>query len=365
MTIEAKSAGPAPLVSVIVPAFNAELTLRKSAESALGGRYASIELILVDDGSTDSTAALAQEIAKSDPRVRIVSRPNGGPSAAFNSGFAVAQGTYVARLDADDLWHPQKLDRQVQLALRQPDLAFVYSWVRYIDSNGWLVRDAQAQSFPRHALCRGYYESLVGTGSSALMKRTAVAEADGCDESLRNWEDFLLQLKICSRHPIGFVPAYLVAYRLRPGSLTADIPRMLEGWRAVRCRIKSDLPEVPRDVHHWAHSNRCVMFAESFAWRGQYGACASMLAEAMRYDPVRTWRFLKYRIARRLARRKNPIASAQPTINFADCDPDQPVRTNAFEQGPGGSDLWKLEAKRIEELAKLDTMIAARRVDDR
>lgn len=359
MTIKVNVVGSRPLVSVIVPAFNAELTLRKTAQSALGGCYTSIELILVDDGSTDFTAALAHEIARSDPRVRIISRPNGGLSAALNSGFAVANGEFIARLDADDVWHPHKLERQVQLALRDPDLAFVYSWVRYVDGEGRLVRDGPAQSFPRHALCRGYYESLVGGGSSALMKRSAVAEAGGCDESLRSWEDLLLQLTICSRHPIGFVPAYLVAYRLRPDSLTADIPQMLDGWRVVRRRIEAQFPQVPRRVHGWAHGKRCAMFAESFAWRRQYRTCASLLAEAMRYDPVRTSYFLKYRIARRLARHDNPSAIHKPIINFADCDPDQPQRLEAYEPRLEGGDLGKLEAKRTAELAKLDTIIAA------
>src|SRR5690242_2977109 len=94
------------LVSVVIPAFNSEATLAETAASALAGSHREIELIIVDDGSTDGTAAVAQTLVNSDPRVRLVQRTNGGLPAALNAGFGAARGEYIARLDSDDIWHP-------------------------------------------------------------------------------------------------------------------------------------------------------------------------------------------------------------------------------------------------------------------
>ena len=349
------AARPAPLVSIIIPAFNAAATLRETAASALAGTYAKLEIIIVDDGSTDRTAEIADDICRSDQRVRVVTRSNGGLSAALNSGFAAATGEYLARLDADDLWHPTKLERQLEVGLAEPELAFIYSWVRYVDEAGRVVRDGPRQHFPRRALCRGFCESIVGGGSSALMKHSAVTAAGGCNEGFRSWEDLLLQLKISASHPIGCVPEYLVGYRVRPGSLSQDQSEMQRTWRAVRKEVKALFPQIPSAVDRWAHARRCASFAEGLAWRGRRGASAALLAEAMRHDPVGTARFLGYRLARRLRRRTQNLP---PGPSFLDCDPKAAVRADAFDAGLEGARLRTLEEKRASWIAQIDAALA-------
>ena len=347
-----------PLVSVIIPAFNAQATLREAASSALASTYGDLELIIVDDGSTDATRELADELGRADPRVRVVTRANGGLSAALNSGFAAAQGDYIARLDADDLWHPAKLERQIELALGDPELAFIFTWVRYVDEDGCVVRDGPRQSFPRRALCRGLYESIVGGGSSALMKRSAVIAAGGCDERLRSWEDLLLQLKISARHPVGCVPEHLVGYRVRPGSLSQDPAQMLRTWRTVREEVKALFPVIPAAVHAWAHCRRCALFSEALAWRGRYLACAGLLAEALRSDPEWTSKFLAYRLRRPLGRGECAAQRQEPGPHFFDCDPREQVRPSAYDRGVEGVGLRKLEEKRARWLADVDAALA-------
>lgn len=348
-----------PLVSVIIPAFNAEPTLRETVDSALGGSYHNIEVIIVDDGSTDSTAMIVRQLAATDARIRIHRHPKRGLSAALNSGFALARGDYVARLDADDLWHPAKLERQVELAVRQPELAFIYTWVRYVDEHGRVVRDGPAQQFPRWALCRGIWESLVGGGSSALMKRAAILEAGGCDESMKSFEDLWLQLKISARHPIGFEPGYLVAYRLRAGSLTTDTAKMLRTWRLVRNRLKLAFPQVPPWVDRWAHAKRCLLFAESFAWRRRYSPSAALVAEAVWHDARWACRYLWHRANRHLSRRFSPAAATSRHSAFFDCNPAHPIAS--AEQEVGGASVNRLECVRARKLAELDKALAAAR----
>jgi glycosyltransferase involved in cell wall biosynthesis len=340
-----------PLVSVIVPAFNAETTLREAVESALGGSYSKIEVIIVDDGSTDATARIAVKLANGDPRVSVHRRGNGGVSAAFNSGLALAAGDYVARLDADDLWHPAKLERQVEAARRNPDAAFIYTWVRYIDGDGQVRRDAPPQRFPPHALCRGIYESLIGANSSALIRREVIQQFGGYDESLSSCEDLLLQLHVSAMYPVDYVPQYLVGYRVRPDSLSEKPDNVLANWRKALERLRIQFPQVPRFVRDWVHGRRCTELAESFAWRGDYRMCAQLLLEALRHDPKRTSRLLAYRIGRFVARRLFPRRSLEPEPLFLDCDPTKDFR-------PAEQVLPGLENERIARLTALDEELA-------
>ena len=108
---------PLPLVTVVMPVFNGARTLRRSVTSVLDQTFRSLELVVVDDASTDDTVRIAEELAKGDARVRIVRRErSGGPAAARNSGIAGGTGRFLAFCDADDLWLPEKLERQLDLA---------------------------------------------------------------------------------------------------------------------------------------------------------------------------------------------------------------------------------------------------------
>jgi glycosyltransferase involved in cell wall biosynthesis len=343
-----------PLVSIVIPAFNAETTLAETVTSALSGRYRNIEIIIVDDGSSDGTAAAARRLGRTDPRVRLLQRANGGLPAALNSGFAVAQGEYVARLDSDDVWHREKLVAQLRLARERPDVAFIYTLFRYIDGENCVLRDGPIQAFPSYALARGVYETILGTGSSVLMRRSSVEAVGGCEQSPRTWEDLLLQLKISAAHEIAFVPEYLVGIRLRRGSLSQRTDEMLAGWRQIRARLRELFPQVPARIHNWGHAFRMLEIAESYAWRGRYGASAARLLDALAHDPAFGVRFLQYRLARSARRRLQAKVEHQRGRNFFDYEPDEPAGLDPFGIAAEGAALLKLREKRLNEIVQVD-----------
>ena len=128
-----------PLVSVIVPAYNAARYIRQALESVCTQTYRDIEVIVVDDGSRDETPAIVEEFATSDPRVRLLLQNNAGVGAARNMGLRQAQGVYIAPIDADDIWHPGKLEAQVAcMEAHGPETGLVYCWTNIIDSEGRL-----------------------------------------------------------------------------------------------------------------------------------------------------------------------------------------------------------------------------------
>jgi glycosyltransferase involved in cell wall biosynthesis len=122
----AHHAEESPLVSVIIPAYNAERYIRETIESALAQTYKNLEVVVGDDGSTDGTRAVVEELAARDPRVKYFSQKNAGQSAARNLAIAHARGTYVAFLDADDLFLPTKLEEQVGYLEAHPDCGACY-----------------------------------------------------------------------------------------------------------------------------------------------------------------------------------------------------------------------------------------------
>jgi colanic acid/amylovoran biosynthesis glycosyltransferase len=203
-----------PIVSVIIPAYNAASTLRKTLDSVLAQTFTSFEIVVVDDGSTDDTMAVAT--TADDPRVRVLAQSNAGVSAARNRGAAAARGELLAFLDADDLWAPDKLACQVAALQAHPDAGLAFSWTAYVDdrgdrlpvgdvairAEGWVFRDL---------LLRG---NFVASGSGALIRRTAFDAVGGFEPTLRTAEDWDFYLRVAAICPFVCVPVVHVFYRL-------------------------------------------------------------------------------------------------------------------------------------------------------
>ncbi|WP_141453396.1 glycosyltransferase family 2 protein [Pseudoxanthomonas sp. z9] len=126
------------LVSVIMPVYNAEQTLRRSAESVLAQSFGQLELILIDDGSRDGSAAIVEELARGDDRVVAVRQPNGGVAAARNAGLRAARGTHIAFLDSDDWWEPRKLELQLA-RMRETGAMVCYASYQRVAEDGRLL----------------------------------------------------------------------------------------------------------------------------------------------------------------------------------------------------------------------------------
>lgn len=318
----------APLVSVVVPAFNAEATLERTLHSVAAQDYARLEILIVDDGSADSTAAIAERFCAAEPRARLLRTGNGGVAAARNHGIARARGEFIAPIDADDLWHPAKISRQVAAALGAPvPPGFVYCWFRDIDEAGRVWRDGPPLSVEGPALQRLAYANFVGNGSAPLFSREALLAVGGYDERLRRLgaegcEDLLVQFRLAQRHPVAVVPEYLVGYRLTSGSMSSDPERMFRSWR--RALELLDSTEGPsRRLLRWSEGARALLLAETRVLSGEIGAALRLLGRAVRRDPARTGLHLLCRAARHFERR---IAAGPPApgTGFEDHEAGRP-----------------------------------------
>ncbi|MDE5463891.1 glycosyltransferase family 2 protein [Bradyrhizobium sp. CSS354] len=256
------------VVSVIVPAFNAASTIRETVKSALNQTYRNIEVLIVDDGSSDDTKAIAAELIQSDARVRYIHKQNGGVASARNRGIAEAKGDFVATLDADDLWYPTKLARQMErFALGGPNTALVYAWCCWIDSAGNVTGSAPPTRLEGNIVAEMCLGNVVISGSNALIRRNVIIAVGGFDESLRSrggqgCEDWKLYMQVAERYEIAMVPEYLIGYRVQPGSMSDDFEQMMRSRRLVETEFTSSHPEL---AVHFAHGE--AILARSLAVR--------------------------------------------------------------------------------------------------
>ena len=223
------------LVSVVIPAFNNEAYICQALDSALAQDYPAVEVIVVDDGSTDATQQLVSRYA---PRIRLLSQANQGAGAARNLGIQNACGKYVAFLDADDVWWPHKLSEQVA-ALRQSGYRMVYSrflwW--HADANGLFEDPANAfarldpRSLSSGTIVSGmlYAELLVDCivwTSTVLLEKSIFDEVGYFDPTLRKGQDYDMWLRLSRQVPMLGLEAVTALYRIHRDSITVSLRRV-------------------------------------------------------------------------------------------------------------------------------------------
>ena len=221
----------APLVSVIVPCYNQGHYLGAAIDSCLRQTLRDIEVIVVDDGSTDCTEFVARSAADRDPRVRIVSGPNAGLGAARNHGLALAEGRYVNFLDADDLLLPTKLQRQHEILESTPDVGLVLCDVQLVDGNDRPLPGRIRLERIEHP--DGLFEALLEAGlfppHVPLVRTELVARAGGFseDRAVAGNADYLLWLTIALQGArAAIAPEPLAVYRQTASSMSTDARHM-------------------------------------------------------------------------------------------------------------------------------------------
>ena len=213
-----------PLVSVVVPVFDGEAFLRESLESILAQTHRSLEVIVMDDASTDSSAGIAAEVAARDARVRVHSQPgNVGQFANVNSGIGRARGEFVAVFHADDVYEPELVAREVAFLEAHPDAAAVFALATFIDAGGTefgrLQPPAELEglelleySVVLNAVLR--HSSGFLPTPSAMVRRTVYDEVGSYAENYGIRGDVDMWLRIASRHPVGLLREHLFRYRV-------------------------------------------------------------------------------------------------------------------------------------------------------
>lgn len=283
---------PEPRVSVIIPAYNAAWCVRRAVDSVLAQRYRDFELIVVDDGSQDDTAAI---LAGYGDAIQVLTKPNGGLSSARNAGIRAAAGTYVAFLDADDWWHPDKLARQVDHMAQRPECVFCSTRTSVQTPEGDPLPDWRCAGGDRSTLAAIFKANahVAGSGSAVMARRTAFAQAGGFDESLRSLEDIDMWMRLAAIGEYGCIDEPLTTIVKRADSMSGNLDVMRSSAIAVMKKNRHLLPPALRRGY-WraAYAGMLADYAKWEYRRGRSWQAAAHLVQAMLLAPRQHGRLL-------------------------------------------------------------------------
>ena len=228
------------LISVIIPAYNSEKTIKETIQSVLNQTFTNFELIIINDGSQDSTLDVIAEIQ--DSRIKVFSYPNAGGNVSRNRGLHQAVAEFVSFLDADDLWTPDKLQSQLKALEENVTAKVAYSWTNYINANSEIVLSGT------HLTANGdVYENLLVTnflenGSNPLICREALIELGGFYESLGAAQDWDMWLRLACKFDFICVPSAQILYRISANSVSSNLVRQEKACLRVLERAYKERP---------------------------------------------------------------------------------------------------------------------------
>ena len=288
-------------VAVIIPCYNSSKYIGKTLDSVLNQDYKYLEIVAIDDGSTDETRKILESYL---PKIKILSHPNNanlGPAASVNLGISESESDLIAFLDSDDMWYPNKIEEQVKIFEKYSDVGLVYTNGYVIDESDNILYELFPHGFQEGNISRNILlKCYIRTPSSVMVRREALEQIGLFQPYLRNGQDHDMWIRLSEVTKFYYLPHFLTAYRKHPGQISSR--RSL--WEAGFVVLRDACKRYPYGVnlgrkrmavlyyrlgeYDWGHNNY---------FRGLMNYClAGML------DPVRTIDFIQNKITIRTFR---------------------------------------------------------------
>lgn len=284
------------MVSVIIPTYNRARFLDRAIQSVLKQTYKNLELIIVDDNSSDDTDALIASI-KDDRLCYIKHDTNKGASAARNTGIKDARGEYIAFLDSDDEWLPTKLEEQVSVMQKAPeDVGLVYCWKSHIGDDGSIL-EIYNTTLKGYVFDKIIERQILCSCSCLLVRRGAIDKVGMFDESLWRGNDNDFIRRVCRKYHVDLVPEILVkCYVGHNDRISSDISdagyrRSVHVYKIMLRKFKDDIEKMPK-----IHARLLRNFAFCYIALGDIKESRKLLWKAIRIDPANIAGWCKYGI---------------------------------------------------------------------
>lgn len=289
-----------PLVSVIIPNYNYAHYIGEAVESVLRQTYQPLEVIVVDDGSRDDSLSVLEQFGN---KISLLTQQNSGVSAARNFGASQSSGELIAFLDADDVWLPEKIEKQVRLFNEDPAIGLVHVGVEDIDGGGSVVCRHLSGLHGNVSKDLLLFEKpvILGGGSGAVVRRELFQSVGGFDTRLSTSADWDFHFQVCLNSEVGFIPEVLLRYRVHSSNMHGNIAAMEHdtslAWAKAFRTDDVEILQLRRRAYGGLHKT----LAGSYLHSGNYTAFARNLLKSLWYQPE----FLAYYLMLPLRRRKN------------------------------------------------------------
>jgi glycosyltransferase involved in cell wall biosynthesis len=287
-----------PLVSVIIPAYNAETFVEKTLKSVLSQTYKNLEVLVVDDGSEDRTTEIVKAIAQQDRRVILLHQKNLGVAAARNSGIQKSKGEFIAPIDADDIWYPQNIEKQVQCMLQaDSSVGLVYSWSVDIDEQDIPTGEFRATKIEGKVYKTLLCHNFLGNASAALIRRVCFEKVGyyNCqlkEQNAQGCEDWELYLRIAEFYQFKVVPEFFIGYRKISSSMSRDYRQMAKSHALMLQSIRQKYPQIPTFLYRLSSSSFYIYLARQSSQFNNHHSTLFWLYRALQADFITPlWRY--------------------------------------------------------------------------
>ena len=281
------------LISVIIPTFNAEETISQTLDSVLKQTYPNIEIIVVDDGSTDGTPRIAKEYAERDKRCKYIYKQNSGVSSALNLGIENSNGEFIAAIGSDDIWADNKLELQLECIKKYPDSIVLTEVQRFT------VADSQVNYLnittpPEYKTKKEYVNTLLNLSSfqmalisTALLRKSYLEKVGVFDLKLQTAEDWDLWLRLACFYEFRNIQKPLYFYRKHKKSLTIRYNAFdtLKNQLYIMDKVALSY-RLPKSDITYAKINKYIEFAKQFAYQRNYSSTIRVLLQGCLAVPI-------------------------------------------------------------------------------
>ena len=272
-------------VSVVIPTYNSVKYVTEAIESVLEQTYKNIEILVIDDGSTDNTKEV---LKKYDDSIIYLYKENGGVSSARNYGIKKANGKYIAFLDADDVWMPEKIEEQVALMEANEEIGLCYASTHRVNDNLEFINRIEAKEFDDY--CEALLLNLnivAGSCSSAMVRQDVISQTDGFDSQFTTYADWEHWLRLSLITKFAPVKKDLVKYRVVEGSMSSNPSVTKKDALGVLNKFFSlpNLPEKYKRIKDKVFSNHLMIVSGEFLHNGDFGESVNCMWKGIKLYP--------------------------------------------------------------------------------
>lgn len=273
------------MISIIMPVFNGEKYIAQAIKSVIAQTYPNWELIIVDDGSTDDTSNVIHQFKNA--KIKYIYQNNQGPSAARNRGLDIAQGDYIAFLDADDLYHEQKLARQVTFLKENPNVDIIYNDVKVVDESLHEINELKSEGIyesKEDFLAMLLFRQIVPLPPSIMAKRKCFESGIRFNTNYVHGEDYDLTIRLAQKYQYAYLPQPLYIYRRHLNNLTNAHNKQVEAEIEITKNIGLTSIKQIVQASSFSKKEKELLLAKIFIKIEEYAQAKAILVNLLKED---------------------------------------------------------------------------------